>query len=412
MKNIKILIAGEPASVHTGKLSNMVKSIGYDVRIFQSTYHNHLDEHLKDVIIYTHFPWNRPDNNNILACYVFNILITSNSIITKLINMSIFRKTIEIVRPHLNQLILQEPREKDLIRVIKKWKPDLIISLKMQNDGYTVSNVKKSLGKYFHPKWVHFNWGTDIEYFGKRKSLKSYHLPKIKNLLNQCDYLIADCYRDLNQASKFGFKGIKLGVMVGNGGYKIDNLLKIRRKFSHNKDTILIKGRHDNKISKSKNIIKAISQIKDKLTTYKIKIILGETINDDETKQMLTGLDYEFIKYVPYEEVLKLFAQSKISISATTVDGTPNFIAESFCMGAFPIHSNIDSVREWIEDGKNGLLFKIDDIDLLKKHIIRAIKDDQLTRRANKINLKIAKERLNLSKNKVIFRNYIERITK
>ena len=62
-------------------------------------------------------------------------------------------------------------------------------------------------------------------------------------------------------------------------------------------------------------------------------------------------------------------------------------------MGAFPVHSDMVSLREWIEHGRNGLLFAVDDIDELGACLEQALGDAGLRERGASHNWSLIRER-------------------
>jgi len=406
MGNIKILVAGDPASIHTARFVSLLQEIGYDVRVFQSQNQYSQDEHLHNTIIYVSRFNEAAINGNVLhESLPFEIALKPGFLgkATRFVNRSIRR----ICRP--------ESRALALAKTIRNWKPSVVFSLKMQNDGYTVSEAKKLLGADFGTKWVHFNWGTDIEFFGKHPDYADEHLPKIKQLLSSCDFHIADCMRDVRQASDYGFQGRSLGMCLANGGYDLNALSEIREKVTQKRDVILIKGRQGGLVGKAYNIFEALHRIPQIARHYRVKIILAA---DSETRGVanilsrIDGVDYEVLPRLPYQELLALFAVSRMAISASDVDGTPSFLTEAMAMGALPIHSDMDSVREWITDGENGLLFPVDDIAALASCIEKAHLDEQLVESAKAINWQITTDRMDRNKIRLHVQELVETVTK
>jgi Glycosyltransferase len=396
MARLKILVVGDPASIHTNRFVGLLQEIGYDVRVFQSEIWYNQEEHLRGVVLYTAFPDEPPRNGNTLRiCYPFEV--NCNAFMQLLgrypLGLKLFCKTVA-------KLIGRRPRVNDLIHVVKKWQPAIVFSLKMQNDGYLVSLAKQLMGKNFTPKWVHFNWGTDIEFFGKHQDYAAEHLPKIMQLLSLCDYHIADCQRDARQAVTFGFKGESLGTCLAHGGFDLAYLEKIRDENSGKRDIILIKGRQGGYVGKAFNVLAALHKIPDLLRGYKIKIMMPSTDVKGVAAflKQIDGIDYEIVSKLPYRELLALFAQSKIAVAASDVDGTPSFLVEAMAMGAFPIHSDMESIREWVQDGVNGLLFPVNDIPALNACITKALNDEDMLIKAQKVNWDITKHRMDRSR--------------
>ncbi len=79
-------------------------------------------------------------------------------------------------------------------------------------------------------------------------------------------------------------------------------------------------------------------------------------------------------------------------------------------MGALPIHSDMASIREWVDDGDNGLLFPVDDIDALERAIARGLSDDDLFNRAAQRNRELVDARLNRNRLRAWFATMIDRI--
>jgi glycosyltransferase involved in cell wall biosynthesis len=62
------------------------------------------------------------------------------------------------------------------------------------------------------------------------------------------------------------------------------------------------------------------------------------------------------LPYLPQTELWQLFSIAHISASISAHDGTPNSLLEAMAMGCFPVVGDIESLREWITPGVNGLL--------------------------------------------------------
>lgn len=396
MDKIKILIVGDPSSIHTARFTNLLQEIGFDVRIYQNEFSCLQEEHLNNTSIYVPFPVFPEINNN---KFISNLRIIGKLFplrILKYINssLSIFFKRND------------DYKIRRLITALKDYCPDLIISLKMQNDGYIVSLVKEKMGKKFKYKWIHYVWGTDIEFFGKNPDYKFKHLPKIRKLLRSCKFLITDCHRDARQAKDFGFKGQVLGVFPANGGFDIQQIQNIRKRVKKQR-IILVKGRQGAYVGKAFNAILAIKKIADRLAGYSVKIIYSTpNIKEFAEKNLKNKINFEILPRIPYSDLLELNAQSQIAVSASDVDGSPLFLLEAMALGAFPIHSDMQSIREWISNGKNGLLFPVDNVDKLASILLDAIQRSDLRQQANETNLKI----IAAAADRNIIRRKIERI--
>lgn len=399
---IKILVVGDPASIHANRFTSLLQEIGYEVRVFQSEHYYWQEEHLSDTTLYVSFADSPATNNNVVkVCIPFTM--DGDSFFYKVLRR--FQGLYNYCR--------SRPRELDLVKIVRTWNPDIVFSLKIQNDGYTVAKAKAILGVQFKGKWVHFNWGTDIEFFGKHPDYVDEHVPQIRNLLSQCDYFLADCKRDVRQAQEFGLRGANLGDCLAPGGFDLNVLQAIKvRHADKERDVILVKGREGGLVGKAFNALIALHRVSHLLKNYKVKIVMAtpevKAVSDFLTR--MDSIEYEIVARLPYQGLLDLFAQSVIAISASDIDGTPSFLTEAMAMGAFPIHSDMESVREWVQPDVNGLLFSVDDIEALSHCIGKALSDKQLIENAREKNWEIANERMDRQKIKAHLKNLIENV--
>jgi glycosyltransferase involved in cell wall biosynthesis len=96
---------------------------------------------------------------------------------------------------------------------------------------------------------------------------------------------------------------------------------------------------------------------------------------------------------VPRDQMAELFRLAQITVSPSLHDGTPNTLLEAMACGCFPVAGDIESVREWITDGVNGLLCDPTSAESLANAILRALQDKQLRDHALGCNLKLVAER-------------------
>ena len=94
------------------------------------------------------------------------------------------------------------------------------------------------------------------------------------------------------------------------------------------------------------------------------------------------GLNIEVLPRVEYSTILKHMASSRIFMALTVNDGLPSMLCEAMGLGAFPVHSRIESVEEWVTDGDNGLLVPAEDPQATAQALRRALLDDALVGQA------------------------------
>jgi glycosyltransferase involved in cell wall biosynthesis len=93
------------------------------------------------------------------------------------------------------------------------------------------------------------------------------------------------------------------------------------------------------------------------------------------------------------QQMAELFRRAQVSVSPSVHDGTPNTLLEAMACGTFPVAGDLESLREWITPGVNGLLVDPDDPEALAKAILQALQQPDLRRQARKINTRLVEER-------------------
>ena len=223
--------------------------------------------------------------------------------------------------------------------------------------------------------------------------------------------MIADTKRDLRQAPRFGFRGIVLGDIVATGGFDLDAVRRIRDSAPATRDVILVKGRQGDLVGRAANVLHALRRVPE-AARHRVCILMASR----EMREALAGefrdLRCEVLPRLGYADLLALFARTRAAVSASDVDGTPGFLIEAIATGALPVHSDMESVRDWIREGENGLLFPADNVSALAAQLKRALTDDELVARASVANWRIAQERLDRARIRVQVAEIVRRMAR
>jgi len=73
-------------------------------------------------------------------------------------------------------------------------------------------------------------------------------------------------------------------------------------------------------------------------------------------------------------QMANLFRRARVAVSPSLHDGTPNTLLEAMACGCIPVAFDIESLREWIVPGLNGLLGSPNDPDALAQAILLALR--------------------------------------
>jgi len=100
---------------------------------------------------------------------------------------------------------------------------------------------------------------------------------------------------------------------------------------------------------------------------------------------------------LPQSNLWALMKESKVYISPSSHDGTPNSLLEAMACGCFPVAGDIESLREWINPGENGLLVNPRDPQALASAILTALEDSKLRQEAAEYNLTLIEDKAAVS---------------
>lgn len=375
---MRILIVAMSGSVHTARWISQLKDLGWDVHLFPSQ--DYGIWHCDFENIYIHH-----------SGYFKQKLSSKN----KSFFFRSFYKALSLFRRNIWQIWFPNYRNADLVRVIKKIKPDIIHSMETQSAGYLVSSVKNNIDKL--PVWIHTLWGSDIFLFGNFLD----HKIKIINMLKSVNYLICESNRDIQLALDMNYAG-EIIKMQATGGFDLEfcyfhrGLIPVvERKI------ILLKG-YQTWAGRALVGIRALERCADVLVGYTIVVYSADSnvelaLNLFSAK---TGIKVNIVSYVSHDEILKLQSQARISISLSISDGVPNSMLESMALGSFPIQSNTAATDDWIINDLNGILVPPEDPEIIELAIRRALLDDKMVSHAFGYNWDIIRDNFDLNKAK------------
>ena len=105
----------------------------------------------------------------------------------------------------------------------------------------------------------------------------------------------------------------------------------------------------------------------------------------------------ELLPALPHHDMADKFRSAAVLVSPSTHDGTPNTLLEGMACGCFPVAGDLESIREWITPGVNGLLVDPSDPNSLADAILSALEQPDLRMKAAEENRRIIAERAEYS---------------
>jgi glycosyltransferase involved in cell wall biosynthesis len=401
-RTLKILILGEPTSVHSIRWVSQLKDTGWDIRLFcpvaprwtswLSPRYKHLIERYSreiDPIVIVSVKVNTIHR---LSAFVGSGLLA----VLKL--MKIKRAMLDSFYGNITKKIWQN----QLVEILNDFRPDIVHSLGINQEWRNLCLPvldQKMKGNLPMP-WIYSSWGTDLTYYPE---LSHQNKSAVKAIVRSVDYFISECKRDYDMAVQYGFRGQFLGYLPAFGGLKVDEMKSHRAEGPvGNRKNIYIKGRGtEDPVGRAMLILDVIERFPDTFSEHPIYIgqATPSIIKRAKAIQKKYGLDIHILPYVENPaDVLYHIGSSRISISLTINDGLPATLVEAMALGAFPMFSNLPSIGEWITHGSNGYLIDINDPEMLIACFKQALTDDALVTRADKINAHIVRDALEYGK--------------
>lgn len=304
------------------------------------------------------------------------------------------RRLIQIARPLVFKIRamlgpLTLPKyEKELKSLIEEIKPDIVHALRIPYEGMLARVTPADI-----PLVVSV-WGNDFTLHANA-SVRMKRLTK--EAMQRANGLLADVERDILLGRQWGFSTQKTALVVpGGGGIHFEEIEAAKQTNpsgidfqSH--DPVIINPRGIRAYARSDVFFKAIPLV---LERFPRALFLCVAMKDQaEALHWYRHYNLEknvlLLPLISQAELWSLFHRSQISVSITTHDGTPNTLIEAMACGCFPIAGDIESIREWITPGVNGLLVPPDNHEALARAIIKTVENTELLNNARVINRKL-----------------------
>lgn len=383
--SVRILLVGETGSIHVARWANQLCGTGWDVHLFQAG---------PGIVC--------PE----LACGTVHLPIEQPVPVG--VTMALTPRPTEYWARRPGALAARVFRGKvvpHLAKVIEEIQPDVVHSLGLnhgwQNLCLPVLEARTALGARFNAPWVYSSYGQDFVGF---RDVSPAHRAGVVAVLEACDYYIAECDRDARLANEMGFQGEFLGHLPAFGGVDLDLMSSARvpgptsaRRTIYLKGSDNTDGRGD-PIGRAMTAMRAFQLCADHLRDY--RVIIGQTSPSIAVEapllHALTGLDVQVLPVgrAPHDTILRAIGASRVMMAITINDGLPSTLVEAMTLGALPLHSNMEPIAEWVENGVNGLLVDPEDPASVAEALLRAVREDSLVDTAAATNARLIKDRL------------------
>jgi len=282
--------------------------------------------------------------------------------------------------------------EKDYLELLNRLQPDLVHALRIPYEGMLASRTPTGI------PLVISTWGNDFTYHAISNEVMG---SATRRALLRADGLISDTVRDLRIARAWSFNPAKPAVSVpGNGGIDLAEIENITQGIDPAVPWQVINPRGFRSGSvRNDTFFKSIPLI---LSLYpEVQFICPWMAGQPEALSWVNRLrildNVSLLPMISQAELWREFARSLVSVSVSEHDGTPNSLLEAIAIGCLPVCGDIESIREWIRNGENGILVDPADAYALAEAVQRGIMDEEFRRAAAARNREIIRERAEIT---------------
>lgn len=288
-----------------------------------------------------------------------------------------------VIRQWLGPLTI--PRSAiSLRKFIQQVNPDLVHAMRIPYEGMLAAEAGG-----LSPLLVSV-WGNDFTLHAPSSPWMGHYT---RSALRTADGLHADCTRDIRLGKKWGFSADKPSLVIpGSGG--------IRTGIFYPADVpadqpLVIQPRGFRAYVNNQAFFRAIPLVLKERPDA--RFICPSMAGEKQVLLWITDLGIghavELTPPCSQAELADLFRSAQVIVSPTTHDGTPNSLLEAMACGCFPAAGDLESIREWITPGQNGLLFDASDPQQIADAILQGLNDQGIRKQAASINKEIIAER-------------------
>lgn len=281
------------------------------------------------------------------------------------------------------------PRAARALRaLLERVQPDLVHALRIPYEGMLAADA------YMDAPLIVSVWGNDFTLHAPSTPLMRHYT---QWTLKAADALHADCWRDIRLGKQMGFATDRPTLVTpGNGG--------IRTEIFHPPSTpaeqpIVVNPRGFRAYVHNEAFFRAIPLVLEKRPNARFvcSSMAGENQALQWIQELGIGHAVTLNPPMPHAQMAEVFRAAQVVVSPSFHDGTPNSLLEGMACGCFPVAGDLESIREWITHGRNGLLVDASSPRALAESILAALENKDLREQAAGLNAKIIATRAEYS---------------
>jgi len=264
----------------------------------------------------------------------------------------------------------------------------------------------------FHPFLVNA-WGTDLQIEAKKSRLLRLFA---KLTIRTADTVIVDSEVQRKDLLRLGCDPRKICCFpwgIDLDKFKPRNSTGLRRELDWLDKKIVLSTRRHVERCGVEYLIRAIPQISERETEARF-LIAGDGPLLERHKALAKSLGIEdkvrFLGWVQNNRLPEILNAADVFVSSSFSDGTSGSLLEAMACGLSVVVTAIPGNKEWVSQGRNGLLVSPGDSEELARAILRVLQDNEMRLRMREANLKIARERADWNLNALVLQRCVSQV--
>jgi glycosyltransferase involved in cell wall biosynthesis len=293
-----------------------------------------------------------------------------------------------LIRQWLGPLTISRSARK-LRAFIEEVQPDIVHAMRIPYEGMLATQAYSKLNNPKPPLVVSI-WGNDFTLHAPSTPLMKRYT---RMTMQAVHGLHADCERDIRLAHEWGLSVNKPTLVVpGNGGIRSDIFYPNVEPVNN---PVIINPRGFRAYVRNDIFFKSIPLVLAKRNDA--RFICSSMAGESQVIEWIKDLKIEHaVQLNPslsHTQMADIFRSAQVVVSPAIHDGTPNSLLEGMACGCFPVVGDLESIREWITHGQNGLLVDPNDPQSIADGILLALEREDLRHEAAGLNAKIISAR-------------------